>query len=76
MMAMTSTGIELPRRRSVEHTSVRFLCPSCEHPLDYIGTDADTATDATQDRNDYFTCPVGCGTFQHERSSHRFRQLE
>ena len=57
------------------HTALEFLCPVCECQLEYQGTRApDPAVPA--ELNDYFRCPVGCGTFEHERKAHRLRLFE
>jgi hypothetical protein len=75
-MATITSDVDNPAYVSAEHTGVTFLCPSCEHPLEYVGSHpASGQTDAC-DPNDYFRCPAGCGIFEHERRSHRLRQLE
>jgi len=53
--------------------TVVFLCPSCECPLEYTHSRIVDRSDAPGDVNDYYRCPAGCGTFEHERPSHRLR---
>lgn len=60
---------------SVPHTALQFLCPVCERTLEYVGSRLSTDSDALKDMNDYFRCPVGCGTFEHERRRNRLRML-
>jgi hypothetical protein len=63
---------------SVPHTALVFLCPSCECPLEYQGSHAADSghADTPAHLNDYYRCPAGCGTFEHERQRHRFRLVE
>jgi hypothetical protein len=60
---------------NVPHTALQFLCPVCERTLEYVGSRASSDSDALDDINDYFRCPVGCGTFEHERRRHRLRMV-
>lgn len=60
----------------VPHTALEFLCPSCECALEYEGSRAGGPGNDPLDLNDYFRCPAGCGTFEHERRTHRMRQVE
>ena len=53
-----------------------FLCPSCECPLHYQGSHATDRSEALIDLKDYYECPGGCGTFEHDRRTHRLRLLE
>jgi hypothetical protein len=46
-----------------------FLCPSCECPLQYTYSRGE----APGDVSDYYRCPGGCGTFEHERPTRRLR---
>jgi hypothetical protein len=72
-MVLPIDNTQWPPCLSGEHTSLTFLCPSCEHALEYIGT---VTRPAPSEPIDYFRCPVGCGTFEHERRTHRMRQVE
>jgi hypothetical protein len=65
----------LPQQGNIPHTAMEFLCPVCERTLEYVGSRASADSDARKDMNDYFRCPVGCGTFEHERRRHRLRML-
>lgn len=58
----------------VPHTSQVFLCPNCECELEYAGSQPTNGSGT--EMNDYFRCPAGCGTFEHERRSHRLRWLD
>ena len=60
----------------VPHTALVFLCPSCECALEYDGSRAGEGSEGPSDLTDYFTCPAGCGTFEHERRAHRMRLVE
>jgi hypothetical protein len=53
--------------------SPAFLCPSCECPLEYAESRATKRANGPGDVIDYYRCPAGCGTFEHERRAHRFR---
>jgi len=55
------------------HSSHVFLCPSCECTLEHV---ADQAVSGTNDVTELFSCPSGCGTFEHERQTHRLRFVE
>jgi hypothetical protein len=57
------------------HTALVFLCPVCECELVYEGSRAPNPA-VPAELNDYFRCPVGCGTFEHERKAHRLRLFE
>jgi hypothetical protein len=65
-----------PLQANVPHTALVFLCPSCECALEYEGTRASGAGAQPADLSDYFRCPAGCGTFEHERRTHRMRLVE
>jgi hypothetical protein len=59
------------------HTGVTFLCPNCDHELAYAGTRPAAAESDTDGRlDDYFICPAGCGTFEHDRTTHRMRRVD
>ena len=53
--------------------TVAFLCPSCECPLEYTHSRIIDRGNAPGDVNDYYRCPAGCGTFEHERPTRRLR---
>lgn len=53
--------------------SPAFLCPSCECPLEYTESRTSGRTSIPGEVIDYYRCPAGCGTFEHERFAHRFR---
>jgi hypothetical protein len=53
--------------------SPAFLCPSCECPLEYTASRTGDRANTPGDVSDYYRCPAGCGTFEHERRAHRFR---
>jgi len=48
-----------------------FFCPSCECPLQFIGSRVGGRRDVAV--NDYYRCPASCGTFEYERKRHRLR---
>jgi hypothetical protein len=50
-----------------------FFCPSCECPLQFIGSRVGGRRDV--EMNDYYRCPASCGTFEYERKRHRLRLL-
>ncbi|MFN8064006.1 MAG: hypothetical protein U0P82_04355 [Vicinamibacterales bacterium] len=57
------------------HTPLVFLCPNCESRLEYVESRPDPHGSAPTLLHDVFTCPAGCGTFEHERATHRMRQI-
>jgi hypothetical protein len=65
-----------PLERRLPEGAPVFLCPSCECPLEYAGSRPGHGGGHLIDLSDYYTCPAGCGTFEHERRAHRFRVLE
>lgn len=65
-----------PSQVQAPHTALVFLCPSCDCALEYEGSRASGSRYALADLNDYFRCPAGCGTFEHERRTHRMRLFE
>ena len=52
-----------------------FLCPRCQCTLQYLETRAPIDREHATDVSDYYSCPAGCGTYEHERSTHRFRSV-
>ena len=58
------------------HTGLTFLCPSCEAELKYDGSRPSGSGATPLDLIDSFKCPAGCGTFEHERRTHRLRQVD
>jgi hypothetical protein len=57
-----------------------FLCPRCQCRLEYVGshTEADAApADAEQpiELADRYQCPMGCGSYEFVRETHRLRCL-
>ena len=62
-------------QNDVPHTALQFLCPTCERTLEYVGSRPSSESESPDDMNDYFRCPVGCGTFEHERRRHRLRMI-
>ena len=65
----------LPPLTPRPHTAQVFLCPVCECELEYEGSRAPSPAQPAE-LNDYFRCPAGCGTFEHERKAHRMRLFE
>lgn len=65
-----TTGTKVP------HTALVFLCPVCECELEYVESRPGPGGDAPTELNDYFRCPAGCGTYEHERHAHRMRLYE
>ncbi len=55
------------------HTAHVFLCPSCECTLDHIGNRTEPIAG---DVVEVFSCPSGCGSFEHERRTHRLRFVD
>ena len=64
----TDSGTYIP------HTAMTFLCPACESALEYVGSVSSDGGPAPS-LTDRFRCPVGCGVFEHERRTHRMRQI-
>ena len=50
-----------------------FFCPLCHSVLRYDGSRADAGGDRLVDLVDRYTCPEGCGAFEHERATRRLR---
>ena len=50
-----------------------FLCPSCQCALQYEGSRAESGSDRPIELSDIYSCPVGCGTYEHARQTHRLR---
>lgn len=65
-----------PEYANVPHTALVFLCPSCESELVYGGSRPTEGGTTPADLHDYFRCPAGCGTYEHDRRAHRMRQCE
>ena len=52
-----------------------FLCPNCGCRLHHEasrGIPVESSTELT----DIYTCPAGCGLYEHARQAHRMRHLE
>jgi hypothetical protein len=54
----------LPRR------APGFLCPSCHCALQYEGSETSESGDPIN-LADIYRCPMGCGTYEHDRRTHR-----
>jgi hypothetical protein len=57
------------------HGAPGFFCPFCETPLHYDRSHASADSEELIDLKDYYRCPGGCGTFEHDRRMRRLRLL-
>lgn len=53
-----------------------FLCPLCGCRLRYEGSRRRTGTDGPLDLEDDYSCPAGCGRYEHVRRTHRAHRVE
>ena len=65
-----------PPATDLPHGAPGFLCPACDTPLHYEHSHAKDTSDRLLDLVDYYRCPAGCGTYEHERRTHRLRLHE
>lgn len=52
-----------------------FACPLCHCVLHYDGSRTDAAGDRLADLVDSYSCPEGCGIFEHDRATRRLRAV-
>ena len=52
-----------------------FLCPHCQCTLQYVESRTLIRREDANDVSDYYSCPAGCGTYEHNRGTHRLRHL-
>jgi hypothetical protein len=62
---LRALDVRLPERAPV------FLCPRCQCRLSYLGSHSTAPNPRPIDLSDRYECPLGCGTYDFIRATHR-----